>query len=1195
MPKLPSRTALAAALALALSAGAPAALAAPTTVNAAQPSIDVIDDARANPNLIILQTGVFDPAAQQLDVSSVGAAADAPSAYAIVQFQADQVSEQKALVARGVQLLGYVPNNAYFVRLNGVALDEIRGMPAVRWAGPLRPAMKLDPALWSAQRVNSAALKADGRYEIIVQAFPGVSAAKIQALLAKTVPGAEFPMRSQRDDAANPYVRVNVPASALDALIVGATAIDGVSYVSPWVENTTSNSGGIGALQGNLTGACAGSGSICGATPMFDHGLTGTGQIAAVADSGTTPNAAWFATLDKGAGPHTAVTYAENPPPVPPAIGTLYPDNKIIAYWTQPGGPVDYDYISSHGTHTTGTVVGDAAGTFGATTYMPATPLLPNHELADGMAPGAQLLMQDIGGTDATAVLVQDFEATLRQAWGGGARVHNNSWGGPTQGQYTTNDANLDRVTRDHEDLLVVVAAGNDRPGARQTGSPGNAKNAVTVAALGHAGNLDKASYSNSGPAADGRMKPDVAAPGSSVISARNSTAATPVSDTILAPQTKSNSGTSMAAPTVAGNAVLLRQYFTDGFYPRGFKNQGGALDLIFADGFDGTEPPAPGDGELVDALNPTGAVLKAVLLNGTVATTSPTTFPNTGTGWGRPWVDGNLWFKNTMPGGDDSRRLRVFERTNAAGLKTGDVNEYTIANVAPGIEFRATLTWFDPPALAGAASSLVNNLDLEVVAPDGQTYFGNRFSGNVSVTGGTPDAKDTVEQVRFTAPLAGSYTIRVKATNVPGTGEVGSDQQGYGLAVSGAFGLPDPAPFAAPTAPAVSINGTSGVSIDASAAAGAQSFQLYRADGTCATAKAGDFHLVASGTTLPLTDTKTQGGYTYAYKLRGVSGDVEGEASACIDVISQDECTLMPTFDGQSVSSDASNATCSIGINWNAAQSNCPASGTITYKIERDTNAYFTAPQTLDPALSATTYTDTTVTNGTPYFYRVTATDGAGNSSPASHVANATPSGVDGPDPGAYLDDVDTHSYAIQQVPWQVTDTAASAGTYSYHSGGDDQPYPDVTCGAITTPALTITAGSTLSFKAKYDLEFEWDGVVQEISTDGGATWTDLPPDGGYPSSFAQTTNPPVNSCGYLASHGAFSGVTTATSNADPNNGTATAVFKPFATNLASYAGQTVQIRWRFSSDPLTGFSGFFLDEVKIDGAAGTGDHMCH
>src|SRR5690606_32785829 len=134
---------------------------------------------------------------------------------------------------------------------------------------------------------------------------------------------------------------------------------------------------GIAALQGNFTGNCPGSGPICtgptpageSRTPMFDQGITGTGQIVAVADSGTTPNAAWFVTLDKGEGPHTEITFAENPPPVPPALGTLHPDNKIIAYWTQPGGPVDYDFTSGHGTHTTGTVVGDAAGTFGSSSY----------------------------------------------------------------------------------------------------------------------------------------------------------------------------------------------------------------------------------------------------------------------------------------------------------------------------------------------------------------------------------------------------------------------------------------------------------------------------------------------------------------------------------------------------------------------------------------------------------------------------------------------------------------------------------------------------------------------------------------------------------------------------------------------------------------------------------------------------------
>ena len=217
---------------------------------------------------------------------------------------------------------------------------------------------------------------------------------------------------------------------------------------------------------------------------------------------------------------------------------------------------------------------------------------------------------------------------------------------------------------------------------------------------------------------------------------------------------------------TPAERKALAREYFADGFYPRGYAYDGSPFDRIFFDGFDGEEPAS---GAPVDVYNPTGAVMKAVLLNATVPTTSPAIMPNTSTGWGRPWLDGNLWFKDTMPGGDDSRRLRVFERPNAAGLETGDVNEYVIDHVEAGVEFRATLTWFDAEAAAGAASTLVNNLDLEVVGPDNTTYLGNQFSGSVSVAGGSPDAKDTVEQVRFAAPIEGRYVIRVKAASVPG------------------------------------------------------------------------------------------------------------------------------------------------------------------------------------------------------------------------------------------------------------------------------------------------------------------------------------------------------------------------------------------------------------------------------------------
>jgi subtilase family protein len=1181
MHVLPSRTALAAALALALGASSPAT-SAPTSVTAAQPSLAAIDAGRADPHQLILQAGVFDPASQQLDVSAVGAGNATLSSYAIVQFQPGQLDARKALVARGVQFLGYIPNNAYYVRLNGLGLAALAGNPSVRWAGNVQPAMKLDPQLWQARRGTSAALQEDGNYEIIVHAFDGVASAHIAASLQKAVPGVRITVRSERAEAA-PYVRAQVAGANLDALVRAATSIDGVRYVAPWIQTRTMNSASVGAIQGNSTDTtCAGSGPVCGPTPIWDHGILGAGQIVGIGDSGTTPNAAWFATLDKGLGPHTEVTFSDNPPPVLPNIGTLYPDNKIIAYWLQPGGPTDYDYTSGHGTHTTGTMVGDAAGTFGADTFMPSTPLLPNHELADGMAPNAQLLFQDIGPNQATAVIAVDFEGTLEQAHGGGARLHNNSWGAPTAGQYSGDDANVDHATRKFEDLLVIVSAGNDNPGPTQTGSPSNAKNALSVAALGHGGSLVHAGYSNLGPAADGRIKPDIATPGTSVISARNSTAANPISNTVQAPQTRSNSGTSMAAPTLTGNAALLREYFADGFYPRGEET---------AD----------------DLLNPTGATMKAVLLNGT-NTISATNWPTAQNGWGRAWLDGNLWFKDTMAGGDDSRRLRLFERVNAAGLETGQSNEYTIDNVAAGIELRATLAWFDPDAGPGTASTLINNLDLEVDAPGGTLYLGNHFTAGVSTPGGTPNTADTVEQVRLTTPVAGSYTFRVKATNIPGDGTDGSDRQGYALAVSGAFAMPDPAPFPAPNTLSEAANGSGGVSIAFTGAAGAQSFQLYRADGTCAAAAPGDFHLVANGAAAPLNDDTTQGGYSYAYKVRGVQNDVEGEISAqCVDVVSLDDCTRLPVFDTHSVTADGSNESCSVDLAWSAATSSCPTATDVHYTVLRDTDPYFGAPTTVVDDAVTTTYSDTTVTNGTPYFYRVIASDSLDNSSPVSDTVGVTPAGVDGPDPSNYLDDVDTHAYLTMESPWQVTNTAASNGEFSYHNAGDNELYPAGACASVETPALTLPAGASLSYQAQYDIEIDWDGVVTEISTDDGATWNDLPPDGGYPSDFSLTQG---NACNFPPSQGAFNGVSTASNPADPGNGTTTPEFRSWNTDLASFAGQTVKIRWRFSSDGGAEFSGFWLDEVHIgngasadtifangfeEAAGGGGDYMCH
>ena len=1159
--KILSRTALAAAVIFALGT----AQAAPVALQNLAPQAvkpDQLTDAKASDSqLLLLRSGLIDPTVQRIDFSSTGAAADVESGrFAIVQFSGNPAKSRARLETRGVSFLGYVPNNAYQVRLGSNGLSELRADPSVRWVGIYQPGQKLDPALWNAAR-DSLVLAPQGGMEIDVFGFAGESATQIAAALAK-VAGASIV--STADSATVPFVRVHIDEAGLDRLVRSATAEDSVSWVAPHLQEYVNNSAGIGTIQGNSpTTSTAGTGSVeAGREPLWDHGLFGSNQIISISDSGLDANEAWFTTLNKGLGDHTEITTADTP--VPPALGAVHPDNKVYAYWVQPGAEA-YDNNSTcpggtsptsyHGTHTSGTIAGDAGGSVGATIYTASTPTSSGHELADGMAPNAQLLFQDIGNDTSGCLSITNLGGTLQQAHDAGARIHSASWGSDSRGVYSGSDRVVDTTLSTIEDMIFVVSAGNSGSGATTTGSPGNAKNAITVGALSHAGSKLVASYSSRGPTTDNRVKPDIMAPGSSVISASGDSSTT---GTIEAAVSKSLSGTSMAAPTIAGNAGLMRQFFTDGFYPRGAKTAG-------------------------DSYNPSGMALKAILLNGTNpilgSNSTPTDQFSTGNyGWGRGWADSNLWFATTPSAfGDDNRRLRIFERTNASGLETGDVNEYTIANVQAGQELRATLTWYDPEAIGGAALTLVNNLDLEVTGPGSTLYRGNVLSSGVSTPGGSADIRNTVEQVRLTAPAAGSYTFRVKGTAVPGGSRSNTDRQGYALAVSGRFGLPDTAAFPAPTSLSVSSS-ASGASIAFDVSGGAQGYQLYRTAGTCAASHSGDFRLVASGASSPLLDPTTQGGFDYAYRVRGISNDVEGTVSTCVDLAYSGPCSVQPTFDTSSLAGGSTlSATCKVALDWTPATSSCPLSPTINYSVQRSDSPYFTSSTTIASGLTSASYDDFSVLPAAPYYYKVLAEDSEGNLAPISKAVVGTAVGSSGVDGNFYLDDGDTHVYSSLEAPWQVTNTAATAGSLSYHSGADGATYPASTCGAMTTPSIQVQPGATLNFKMKYNIEHGWDLLVLEVSTNGGSSWASLAPNGGYPA--AGTITNEGNACGYASGTQGFGGSSSAT----PADETAVASFQDFSANLAAYAGQAIKLRWRFSSDGGAEFGGAFVDEIRV------------
>jgi len=393
---------------------------------------------------------------------------------------------------------------------------------------------------------------------------------------------------------------------------------------------------------------------------------------------------------------------------------------KLLAY-NAPPGPA-----ASHGTHVAGIFAGDAGDTTDTR----------------GIAYQARIVYNQ------TPTFIQsDVYERLALHHQQGARVHNNSWGANTTNSYTSLVRGVDLFCYDHEEDLVTFATRNGNLGILPVSSPENAKNCLAVGASGDAPVQANHCSGSFGPTTDGRRKPEVFAPGCSIFSAAVGTGC----------GINQQTGTSMASPAVAGVGLLMRQYFVDGYYPTGAAS---------ADGF-----------------SPTGALLRAVLINSAVDMTGISGFPSDSEGWGRILADNALYF----PG--DAARLFVVDRRNSEGLATGQSVDHTVEVVDNAQPLKITLAWTDPPAAVGTSFAPTNDLNLIVISPSNVEYPGNWFSGGQSLAGGSADAVNNVEQVLLAAPEVGVWTVRVAAPAV----NVG--YQGYALAATGGISQP-PAPL---------------------------------------------------------------------------------------------------------------------------------------------------------------------------------------------------------------------------------------------------------------------------------------------------------------------------------------------------------------------------------------------------------------
>eukprot|EP01012_Entosiphon_sulcatum_P064284 TRINITY_DN9306_c0_g1_i1.p1 TRINITY_DN9306_c0_g1~~TRINITY_DN9306_c0_g1_i1.p1 ORF type:complete len:1257 (-),score=178.85 TRINITY_DN9306_c0_g1_i1:13-3720(-) len=253
--------------------------------------------------------------------------------------------------------------------------------------------------------------------------------------------------------------------------------------------------------------------------------------------------------------------------------------------------------------------------------------------------------------------------------------------------------------------------------------------------------------YTGFGPTVDGRLKPDIVAPGDPVFSASANT------DCGVTPR----SGSSSAAAMVAGAMALVRQYFVDGYYPSGERNVSHTK-----------EPSA----SLLKAV----AICGARAINGTMA--NPGVSEITGervpiANWDGPHFvqgHGRLTLANVLP--YPGTTLRLFAE-DTLSVRDYESVAFCLPNVSSVGPLSVALVWLDPPASPMNYYQLVNDLDLFVVGPNDTEGDVESFVGNTqfSVRGAdmaTFDTLNNAERVLVERPRPGDYRVMVRGRNVP-------------------------------------------------------------------------------------------------------------------------------------------------------------------------------------------------------------------------------------------------------------------------------------------------------------------------------------------------------------------------------------------------------------------------------------------
>ncbi len=655
----------------------------------------------------------------------------------IVQF----VGPAKAEWGEEIRSLGgkmgdYIPENAFLVEMSQQIADDVRDLPFVSWVGLYEPAYKVSPLLMG--RRDRASAGELGTLSISPESFEPTPLGNVNVHVHDPSDLGKVSEEIERlggtvVTTAKDRIRASLDLAQADKVAKLAE----VKWIEPY---------SLPVLDNDVAAP------IIGVQPVWDnHGLDGEGQIVAVSDSG----------LDTGVNDATMHDDFEGRIVNIHSWAVQNGHRGALDNTSWDDGAADVD--SGHGTHVAGSVLGNGTRSGGS---------------IRGMAPAARLVFQaleqwadwkpETHRADRHELLgiPDDLNQLFQQAYNDGARIHSNSWNDRRLGQYTGESEDIDEFMWNHKDSVIVFSASNagqdaDRDGVVDNDSLGSqacAKNCITVGAsennratggynsggvcdtYGTCWPLDfpdnplkddalsddpegMVAFSGRGPTDDGRVKPDVVAPGTNILSVRSSRASGTGWGLLPAGNANRNfymymGGTSMSTPLVAGMVALIRQYVQ----------------------------------KVHLHASPSGALLKALLIHGATPMTGQYTpsevgdVPDNSQGWGRANLENSLF---------PSYPVKIEFRDNPAhALGTGEHRDYTFQVADSTVPFRATLVWTDFPSAPAAGGSPVNRLRLSITDPSGTTVQ-------------SAPANNNVQQVVIDNPATGTYTVRVTGVNV--------------------------------------------------------------------------------------------------------------------------------------------------------------------------------------------------------------------------------------------------------------------------------------------------------------------------------------------------------------------------------------------------------------------------------------------